>query len=94
MHFRSSDDDASDHRPMQELNQRSMALPLMKTNLGQIDGTIKAPFSHFAKSSLTPAQNLEQFGLEFYQVNSYSVVVLDLPFPLVFPFPPVFLVPC
>ena len=50
------------------MNQRSNALPLLKTNLGQIDGTIKPPFSQFSKSGLSPAKNLEQFGLEFYQV--------------------------
>ena len=64
----------------QEAAQRSKALVLLKTNLGEIDGTIKPPFSHFSKSAQTPAEHLEAFGMEFYQVcMRWSVTILTRP---------------
>ena len=46
-------------------------MPLLKTNLAQIDGTIKPAFSHFSKKeAVDKGKNLEAFGLSFYEVRS------------------------
>lgn len=55
-------------RCAQELTKRGHVLPLLKATLGQIDGSIKPKFSHFSKHA-SKAENLEAFGIQFYQVR-------------------------
>jgi hypothetical protein len=49
-------------------------LPLLKTTLSQIDGTIKPAFSHFSKinHAVDTSKNLEAFGMVFYEVQIFS----------------------
>lgn len=51
----------------QEITRREQVLPILKKTVGQIDGTIKPKFSQFAKNT-SKAQNLEEFGMQFYEV--------------------------
>ena len=55
-------------KTLQEKNRREKVLPILKTTLVQIDGSIKA--KHATQQKVTKAQNMEEFGRMFYEVTT------------------------